>query len=87
MRSLHRSWKWAISPEFVIAFWGACWATYARLMRRGAASLALGGAVGLVLGVAVSVLTGVPLAPEGGLVLGLLAGWRLPRGDAGAQRS
>jgi hypothetical protein len=34
-----------------------------------------GGAIGLALGILVSVTTDVPLAPEGGLVLGLFVGW------------
>ena len=39
------------------------------------AAIALGAAIGLVLGILVAVTTDVPLAPEGGLVLGALAGW------------
>jgi hypothetical protein len=41
------------------------------------ASIAVGGGVGLVIGVLIAVLTDLPLAPEGGLVVGLLAGWLL----------
>jgi hypothetical protein len=36
---------------------------------------AVGGVVGLALGILVGATTDVPLAPEGGLVLGALAGW------------
>jgi hypothetical protein len=32
--------------------------------------------VGVALGIIVSVLTDLPLAPEGGLLLGALIGWR-----------
>jgi hypothetical protein len=39
------------------------------------AAIAIGAAIGLVLGILVAVTTDVPLAPEGGLVLGGLAGW------------
>ena len=39
------------------------------------AAIALGAAIGLVLGILVAVTTDVPLAPEGGLALGALAGW------------
>jgi hypothetical protein len=39
------------------------------------AAIGVGAVIGLVLGILVSVITDVPLAPEGGLVLGLLAGW------------
>jgi hypothetical protein len=41
------------------------------------AAIALGGGVGLVIGILVSLATDLPLAPEGGLVLGLLGGWLL----------
>jgi hypothetical protein len=40
-----------------------------------AAAIALGAAIGLALGILVSITTDVPLAPEGGLILGALAGW------------
>ena len=43
-----------------------------------AAAIAVGAVLGLALGIVVSVATDLPLAPEGGLVLGALAGW-LPR--------
>ena len=43
------------------------------------AAIAVGAALGLVLGIAVSVATDLPLAPEGGLVLGALAGWLVRR--------
>jgi hypothetical protein len=39
------------------------------------AAVAVGAAIGLVLGILIGVVTDVPLAPEGGLVLGALAGW------------
>jgi hypothetical protein len=39
------------------------------------AAIAVGGVIGLALGIVVSVTTDVPLAPEAGLVLGVLAGW------------
>jgi hypothetical protein len=48
-------------------------------MSTGAAVIA-GGVIGLVLGIIVSVATGVPFAPEGGLLLGALAGWLSHRG-------
>lgn len=41
------------------------------------AAIAVGGGVGLVVGILVSVATDLPLAPEAGLVVGLLAGWLL----------
>jgi hypothetical protein len=37
--------------------------------------LVVGGAIGLALGILVSLTTDVPLAPEGGLVIGLFVGW------------
>jgi hypothetical protein len=43
------------------------------------AAIAVGGGVGLVIGVLIAVATDLPLAPEGGLVVGLLAGWLLRR--------
>jgi hypothetical protein len=43
------------------------------------AAVALGAVIGLVLGIVVSVITDVPLAPEAGLVLGALVGWRVVR--------
>ena len=42
-------------------------------------AIALGAATGLALGILVSLTTDVPLAPEGGLVLGAVAGWLLRR--------
>jgi hypothetical protein len=39
------------------------------------AAIAVGAAIGLALGIVVSVTTDIPLAPEGGLLLGILAGW------------
>jgi hypothetical protein len=40
------------------------------------AAIAIGAVIGLALGIVVSVLTDVPLAPEAGLALGALVGWR-----------
>jgi uncharacterized protein YqgC (DUF456 family) len=37
--------------------------------------VAAGAGIGLVLGIFVSIATDIPLAPEGGLVIGALAGW------------
>ena len=37
--------------------------------------LVVGAAIGLALGIVVSLTTDVPLAPEAGLVIGLLGGW------------
>jgi hypothetical protein len=45
----------------------------------GGAAIALGAVIGLALGILVSITTDVPLAPEAGLALGALAGWRLGR--------
>lgn len=39
------------------------------------AAMGVGAVCGVVLGIIVSATTDVPLAPEGGLLLGLLAGW------------
>jgi hypothetical protein len=39
------------------------------------AAIAVGAVIGLALGIVVSVATDIPLAPEGGLLLGILAGW------------
>ena len=49
---------------------------------RAGAAIAVGAVVGLALGILVSVTTEVPLAPEAGLVLGGLLGWRLRRDPA-----
>jgi hypothetical protein len=46
------------------------------------ATLALGALLGLALGIIVSVTTEVPLAPEAGLVLGGVVGWRSRRDRA-----
>ena len=43
------------------------------------AAIAVGGGVGLVIGVLIAVATDLPLAPEAGLVVGLLAGWLVRR--------
>jgi hypothetical protein len=39
----------------------------------------VGALIGVVLGILVSVTTDVPLAPEAGLILGALVGWRFRR--------
>ena len=44
-----------------------------------AAGIGIGVAIGLVLGIIVSVATDIPLAPEGGALLGGLAGWAYQR--------
>jgi hypothetical protein len=38
-------------------------------------AIAVGAVIGLVIGILISVVTDIPLAPEGGLLLGGLAGW------------
>ncbi len=38
-------------------------------------AIAIGAVAGLIVGILVSVTTDIPLAPEGGLILGGLAGW------------
>jgi hypothetical protein len=43
------------------------------------AAIGVGAVAGLVLGIVVSVATAIPLAPEGGLLLGLLGGWLYSR--------
>jgi hypothetical protein len=43
------------------------------------ATIVVGAVIGLALGILVSVATDIPLAPEAGLVLGGLVGWRLGR--------
>lgn len=43
------------------------------------AAIAIGAAIGLALGILVAVTTDVPLAPEGGLVFGAIAGWLVRR--------
>jgi hypothetical protein len=40
------------------------------------AAIAVGAVIGLALGIVVSVATALPLAPEVGLLLGALGGWR-----------
>jgi hypothetical protein len=42
-------------------------------------AIAVGGGVGLVIGILIAVATDLPLAPEGGLIVGLLAGWLVRR--------
>jgi hypothetical protein len=44
-----------------------------------AASIGIGAVAGLALGIVVSATTDLPLAPEVGLLLGVLAGWLLGR--------
>lgn len=39
------------------------------------ARIVIGAVIGLALGILASVTTDVPLAPEAGLLLGVLAGW------------
>ena len=39
------------------------------------AAIGVGAVIGLVLGILISAITDIPLAPEGGLLLGVLAGW------------
>jgi uncharacterized protein YqgC (DUF456 family) len=41
--------------------------------------IALGAVTGLVLGILVSLATDVPLAPEAGVAVGALVGWRARR--------
>jgi hypothetical protein len=43
------------------------------------ASIGIGAVAGFALGILVSVTTDLPLAPEVGLLLGVLAGWLLRR--------
>jgi hypothetical protein len=47
--------------------------------------LVVGAVIGLALGILVSVTTDVPLAPEAGLLLGLLAGWLSRRRRGGVE--
>jgi hypothetical protein len=42
-------------------------------------AIGIGAVAGLVLGILVSVATDLPLAPEVGLLLGVLAGWLVAR--------
>lgn len=51
-------------------------------MSAGAAA-AVGAVTGLVLGIVVSVTTELPLAPEVGLLGGMLIGWLSRRGQSG----
>jgi hypothetical protein len=46
------------------------------------AAIGLGAVLGLALGLVAGVTTDVPLAPEAGLVLGALVGWRWRRDGA-----
>lgn len=43
------------------------------------ATIAVCAVIGVTLGILVSVITDLPLAPEAGLLLGVLAGWLLSR--------
>lgn len=38
-------------------------------------AIGVGAVIGLVLGILVGVTANIPLAPEGGLLLGILGGW------------
>jgi hypothetical protein len=53
------------------------------LSRTGVA-IVIGGAIGLALGILVSVTTDVPVAPEAGLLLGVVIGWLSQRDAGGA---
>jgi hypothetical protein len=44
--------------------------------------IVVGAVIGLAVGILVSLVTDIPLAPEVGLVLGALVGWRSPRDSA-----
>jgi hypothetical protein len=46
------------------------------------AAIGIGAVAGLALGILVSVTTDLPVAPEVGLLLGVLAGWLSSRGPA-----
>jgi hypothetical protein len=46
------------------------------------AYIAIGAVAGLAVGILVSIASDLPLAPEIGLVLGGVAGWRFGRGGA-----
>jgi hypothetical protein len=46
------------------------------------AAIVLGAVTGLALGILISVTTDVPLAPEAGLVLGVVVGWLSRRDGA-----
>ena len=43
-------------------------------------AIAICAAIGLALGIVISIATDVPLAPEAGLLLGVLTGWVATRG-------
>jgi hypothetical protein len=43
------------------------------------AAIVAGGVIGLIVGIAISVTTDIPLAPEAGLALGAMIGWRSQR--------
>jgi MYXO-CTERM domain-containing protein len=43
------------------------------------AAIALGAVIGLALGILLSMATDLPVAPEAGLLLGALVGWRRRR--------
>jgi hypothetical protein len=51
-------------------------------MSRNGARIVIGALVGLALGILVSVTTDLPLAPEVGLLLGVLVGWLSQRKPA-----
>ena len=44
------------------------------------AAITMGAAIGCLVGIVVALATDVPLAPEAGLVIGGLLGWRSRRG-------
>ncbi|HEY7620809.1 MAG TPA: hypothetical protein VH834_13625 [Solirubrobacteraceae bacterium] len=50
------------------------------------AAIALGAVIGLALGILIAVTTEVPLAPEAGLALGALVGWRARRSTGPTRR-
>jgi hypothetical protein len=52
-----------------------------------AASIGIGAVAGLALGILVSATTDLPLAPEVGVLLGVLGGWLLGRGASGSGSS
>ena len=51
-------------------------------MSRNGVAIVIGALVGLALGILVSVTTDLPLAPEVGLLLGVLVGWLSQREPA-----
>jgi hypothetical protein len=45
-------------------------------------AIGLGAVLGLAIGIVISVISDIPLAPEAGLALGALVGWRARRDAA-----